>query len=144
MSEYRSGLEERFALQLDRHGVRFEYEQHKYPLTMPTRMHVCMTCSERKQIVRLSHYTPDFHIYAPDGTLRAVVEVKGRWTGKDRTISTRYMEEFPAFDYRMFFGYDNKISKKSDTRYSDWCHARNIEFAVGTVPVKWLKEFTAP
>jgi hypothetical protein len=52
-------------------------------------------------------------------------------------------EQNPDLDIRFLFMRDNKISKNSKTRYSDWCKKRGIKYAVsehGHIPDEWLAE----
>jgi len=80
-------------------------------------------------------YTPDFVL--PNGV---VVETKGRWDARDRLFATAMVTQHGTTDYRLLFGADNKLSKNSKTRYSDWCEKNGVKFAVGkTIPEEWCK-----
>ena len=39
----------------------------------------------------------------------------------------------------MLFMRDNKIHKRSDTYYSDWCMENNYDFSIGEVKEEWLE-----
>lgn len=116
---YRSWLEADVARDLERRGVGFAYESLTIIYTEPAKV--------RK-------YTPDFPL-----DNKVIVEVKGRWTAQDRRKMGEVIEQNPDLDIRLLFAKDNPISKKSRTRYSDWCTKRNIQFAIGTtVPEAWV------
>ena len=65
---WRSGLEESLASDLHSKGVSFEYEEHRLPYKVPS---------------RIAHYTPDFYITTKSGKV-IVVESKGRFVTADR------------------------------------------------------------
>jgi len=53
------------------------------------------------------------------------------------------IEQNPDKDIRLLFMRNNKISKVSNTKYSDWCDKRSIKYHVseqGNVPREWLDE----
>ena len=53
------------------------------------------------------------------------------------------VEQNPHLDIRILLMRDNKISKQSKTRYSDWLEKRNIKYAIseyGIIPEEWLAE----
>jgi hypothetical protein len=119
----RSGFEKRVAIHLDECKVTYEYENERIAYTVP----------ESK------------HVYIPDFTLAngIRVEVKGNFDAKSRQKMAFVTEQNPDLDIRMLFMSDNKISKSSKTRYSDWCEKRGLEYHVspsGTIPTEWLVE----
>jgi len=118
---YRSWLEADVAQDLDEQGVPFEYETEKVIWHEPA---------------KTRSYTPDIKL--PNDI---IVEVKGRWTAHDRRKMGFVLEQNPDKDIRMLFAVNNKLSRESKTRYSDWCERRGIKYAVGTkVPIEWIKE----
>lgn len=102
-------------------------------------------------------YTPDFIIrprVLVKGTSRRskkstgisddevlIIETKGLFTAANRTTMKLVAEYHPDLDIRMVFMRDNKIHKKSDMRYSDWCKRHGIPYAIGDIPEEWLKEY---
>ena len=53
------------------------------------------------------------------------------------------IEQNPKLDIRMLFERDHKISKRSKTRYTEWCEKRGIVCAVGReIPKEWINETT--
>lgn len=83
-------------------------------------------------------YTPDFLL--PNGIY---VEAKGNFDRNSRSKMALVIEQHPDKDIRMLFMRNNYISKKSKTKYSDWCEIRNIKYhvsAMGNIPEEWLLE----
>lgn len=118
---YRSWLEADVAEQLRKSQAEIRYEEENLFYSIPATPH---------------RYIPDFIL--PNGI---VVEVKGRWTSHDRRKMGYVIEQNPDRDIRMLFAADNKISRTSRTRYSDWCEKRDIKYAIGrAVPAEWLEE----
>lgn len=84
------------------------------------------------------NYIPDFIL--PNGI---VIEFKGKL---DRTVREKMalvFEQNPDLDIRLVFMRNNKISKTSKTRYSDWCDKRGIKYHVseeGKIPDEWITE----
>lgn len=104
-------------------GVEYKYESRRVRYLVPESKH---------------YYTPDIEL--PNGIL---VEVKGKFDPDARQKMALVLEQNPDLDIRMLFMVDNKISKQSKTRYSDWCAKRGIKFAVsksGHIPEAWLME----
>lgn len=119
---YRSWLEADIANALEVAKEEFGYETMKIQYVVPAQVHT---------------YTPDFVLKKG----RLVVEAKGRWKADDRKKIGLIMEQNPDLDLRMLFSLDNKISRNSKTRYSDWCKKRGIKYAIGNaVPDAWLEE----
>jgi hypothetical protein len=118
---YKSWLEAGVANALKALKKKFQYEEVKLQYVVPAQVHT---------------YTPDFKL---DNDI--IVETKGRWKAEDRKKMGLIYEQHPELDIRMLFATDNKISKNSKTRYSDWCEKRGIKYAIGTeVPKEWLDE----
>ena len=132
---YRSGFEAQVAAQLKRKGVRFHYELTKYPVLVPVHGHACTKCTSTA-IARRTTYLPDFTLL--DAGI--LLEAKGKFTGRNRSMLVAFRQQHPGLGFRILFQRDNKLSKISKTRYTDWCKANGIACAVGTSPPKeWLK-----
>ncbi len=133
---HRSGFEARLRERLDAEGVQYVYEAEAFPLVMEVPGARCFDC-DSKQIVKPSRYTPDF--FFADW----IVEAKGKFTAKDRKRVMALLNTFAVDHQRRKFGMlfmrDNKISKSSTTRYSDWCKKMGIEFSIGWFKQEWLK-----
>ena len=112
---YRSGWENQVAQMLESQGIDFEYESIEFEYEVP---HV---------------YVPDFIL--PNGI---IIEAKGRFTQYDRRKMLIVIEEYPEYDIRMLFQADKRISKKSRTKYSEWCQRYGIKYAIGEIPREWL------
>lgn len=121
--KYKSGFEKKGAAYLEEHNVPFEYETLKIPYLVP----------EKKRT-----YNPDFTL--PNGI---ILEYKGKLDRLVREKMALVIEQNPHLDIRFLFMRDNKISKTSKTRYSDWCIKRGIKYAVseeGHIPDAWMEE----
>ena len=117
----RSGFEKRVATHLDAKDIPYTYETERIEYTIPETKH---------------KYVPDFTLA---NGIR--IEVKGNFDAKARQKMAYVIEQNPDIDIRMVFMSDNKISKSSKTRYSDWCTKRGLAFVVspdGTLPEEWL------
>lgn len=119
----RSDFEKRVATYLDKEAVGYTYEEDKITYTVPESKHT---------------YNPDFRL--ANGIF---IEVKGNFDAKSRQKMALVIEQNPDKDIRMIFMSDNKISKSSKTRYSDWCIKRGVDFCIdssGKLPEHWLVE----
>lgn len=123
---FRSGLEEHVADQLDQLGVSFEYESMVIKYTRPEKIH---------------RYTPDFIILSNN----IIVETKGRFLTKDRQKHLLIKKQNPDLDIRFVFSNPNqRISKTSKTTYAKWCDSKGFLYAKQTIPTTWLKEKARP
>lgn len=123
----RSGYEKKVAAYLKEKGVPFEYESLKIPFLVPPKKRT---------------YNPDFML--PNGI---IVESKGNLDRQAREKMALVVEQNPHLDIRFLFMRDNKITKQSKTKYSDWCTKRGIKYAVsesGRIPDEWLLEALMP
>lgn len=112
--KYRSDLERKVASQLK----DAEYETLKIPYVV------------------VHKYVPDFIL--PNGI---ILEVKGRFVGKDRAKHLQIRKQQPDLDIRFVFGRDQTLNKKSNTYYSEWCDKHGFLYSTnGVVPKAWLKE----
>ena len=132
----RSKLEERTKEQLDKHGITYDYEGYTIPFRTPVRGGICEDCAGRS-VHQQRRYLPDFTI-RPSGI---VVEVKGYLPSPQRSKILGIRKWNPDLDFRMVFGSDNKISKGSSTRYSDWCEQNGIPYCIRIIPDNWLEDF---
>lgn len=120
---FKSGAEEKFATYLREKKVFFYYEPIKY----------------NYNVVEVRTYTPDFHV--PDKDI--FFEVKGFFSPADRKKMLLVKESNPNLDVRMIFQQDNRISKRSKTRYSEWCDKHGLKYHVGlNLPKEWMDEIS--
>ena len=121
-SKYRSGLEERIAKQLEDLGVEYDYETEVIRYKKPE---------------RLSRYTPDFIL--PN---KIYIEGKGQFLTADRRKHRLIREQFgDKYDIRFVFSNPNqRIGKKSKTRYRDWCERYGFKWAHLEIPKEWIEE----
>lgn len=131
---FRSGLEEKVAVQLGRSGVASEFEAKWIPYDVPA---------------RTAKYLPDFCI---DRT-NIILEAKGRFGGhksdaqgaKERQKMILLKEQHPEYDIRFIFQRAAaKIYKGSKTTYAKWADDHGFSWAdKGTVPTAWIAEMRA-
>ena len=120
-SRYKSGFEVKIAKSLEQQGVVIKYEETKLKYKVPAK--------DR-------NYIPDFEL--PNGIF---VEGKGKLDRDTREKMALVIEQNPDKDIRFLFMRDNKLSRVSKTRYSDWCDKRGIKYAIseaGNVPEAWI------
>lgn len=124
--QMKSGYEKKVAAYLNQQKVPFEYETLRVPFVVPAKKRT---------------YNPDFML--PNGI---IVEAKGNLDRLAREKMALVIEQNPHLDIRLLFMRDNKITKASKTRYSDWCTKRGITYAIsedGHIPQEWLDEARA-
>jgi hypothetical protein len=111
----RSKFEKDISNVLKRNKVKFKYETLSLTYTV-----------QRK-------YKPDFIC----GDI--IIEAKGRFTGADRTKLLKIKETYPNLDIRLWFMYDNWLTNKKQSRYSDWAKKHGFLYHVGLkFPKKWF------
>tara|TARA_R100000700_G_C3072073_1_gene81755 strand:- start:122 stop:481 length:360 start_codon:yes stop_codon:yes gene_type:complete len=115
-------LEERIAKQLEDLGVEYDYETEVIRYKKPE---------------RLSRYTPDFIL--PN---KIYIEGKGQFLTSDRRKHRLIREQFgDKYDIRFVFSNPNqRIGKKSKTRYRDWCERYGFKWAHLEIPKEWIEE----
>jgi hypothetical protein len=116
-SQYRSKFEKTFARHLRSRGVKFKYE------------------SMRVGYLKEHFYKPDFIL-----SNGIIIETKGRFTAYDRAKHLLIKKQHPELDIRFVFLADNKLTKRSSTRYSDWCKRHGFKYAFKTMPAQWVEE----
>jgi hypothetical protein len=128
----RSKFEARVAKSLKDRGCKFEYETHTYNYGIEVPNAECEDCGGRA--ITDQWYTPDF--FLPNGI---VVETKGKFTAEHRRKHLAVREAHPDLDLRFCFMRDNKIHRKSQTRYSDWAENNGFKYSIGDIPDEWLE-----
>lgn len=113
-------------------GVTFEYEPFQLEYFSKVRGGECHECGGR-DVCKTRWYLPDF--YVPKNEI--IIEAKGRFDGANRTKMLDVIEYWPQYDIRMWFMYNNKLTKKSTVRYSDWCDRHGITYHVGKELPPW-------
>ena len=120
MKKFRSGFEKKVAASIISKGKTYKYEEEKLEYTVPA---------------ITKRYIPDFKV----GEM--FIEAKGKFDRTSRAKMLLVIAQHPDLDIRMLFMRDNKISKNSKTKYSDWCEKNGVTYAVseeGNVPDNWL------
>ncbi len=123
MYKFHSGLEELVAKQLDDSKIKYRFEK--------------LRIYYNKEDNQKSFYTPDFVL--ENGI---IVEAKGQFVTKDRKKHKLIREQYgKKYDIRFVFSDPNqKIGKKSNTSYGDWCNLFGFKYAKEKIPQKWLEE----
>lgn len=119
----RSGFEKKVKNSLEQQKAKYEYESEHLSYNVPASKH---------------RYTPDFTL--ANGT---IIEAKGKFDAAARKKMALVIEQNPDRDIRMLFMRNNKITKTSKTKYSDWCDKRGVQWAAsssGQVPEEWIVE----
>ncbi len=121
MMKFKSKLEEWAYKELKKRKLNIEYE------------------SERLGYVVRRSYIPDFVVTRTSGK-DTYIETKGYFRSEDRTKLCAVKESNPNADIRIVFSQDNKLTKNSKMRYSDWCKKHGFLYAVGEIPKEWFTE----
>lgn len=129
----RSGLEKKVGDDLIDRKVGFSYEANTYQWREILPRAECTSCGEKGTSFLVRSYTPDF--FLSNGV---ILEVKGRFTSKDRKIAAAMKDQHPELDIRMVFSKDNWLNRNHKNRYSDWCRSKGIKFVIGKVPEEWV------
>lgn len=115
---FRSQFEANFHRDLRERKIKAEYE--------PDRIQF---------IPKARHYTPDFYIEERD----FYVETKGYFVSADRTKHLLIKEQHPDLDIRfVFLNANNRLSKKSQTTYAQWCDRYGFKYSDRRLPEQWM------
>lgn len=115
--QYKSKLEGSMGLLLETMGVPYSYEPHRLPYT------------------KRHHYLPDFWVEK----FGFYIETKGRFLPADRKKHKLIKEQHPEVDIRFAFSNPNqRLSKKSRTRYWEWCEKNDFLWCGKKVPREWF------
>jgi predicted nuclease of restriction endonuclease-like RecB superfamily len=83
------------------------------------------------------YYTPDFVLESRDGSNKIYIETKGYFMPQDRRKMIEVKKQHPDKRIVLVFQSNNKLSKGSTTRYSDWAEKHGFEWTMQAV----LKEY---
>lgn len=76
-------------------------------------------------------YTPDWEcVLVHQGPVSFYLEAKGKFDYEERRKALAVISNNPGIDLRFVFMRDNKLNKRSQTRYTDWCKQHNIRCSV--------------
>ena len=135
MHKYRSKFEERVAKDLTNTKVKFEYESKEIIYNKRTnRKLVCLDCGSTHVLIK-AKYTPDFIL--ENGI---IIEAKGYFRSTDRSTIESVVKQYPELDIRMLFQIDGWANKSKTVKYSQWCKKRKIKYAIGKIPIEWVRE----
>jgi hypothetical protein len=131
----RSKFEARIAKELDDAGIKYQYETYSYEYEEPLRKNLarCGDC-DGTNLFRTGWYTPDF--FLENGV---IIETKGRFTAADRRKMLAVKADHPELQLVICFMRDNKIHKRSETKYSDWCEQHGYDYSIGELKKEWLR-----
>jgi len=114
---YRSGLEERVAAYLEKENIPFLYEAESWEYQL--------SCK----------YKPDFITQSG-----LVLESKGFFPPSCRRKHLALQAQQPDLEVRFIFQRNNTLSKKSKTRYGDWCDKHGFKWCVfPNIPPNWFQ-----
>ena len=133
MNNYRSGFEERVAKDLGDGNFTYECTKLQYKKRTSRKM-ACSDCGS-EHVIRYASYLTDFRL-----TNGIYIEVKGWLKPSDRTKMESVIKCHPELEIRMLFQKDGWCTKLKKQKYSDWANKHKIKWAIGKVPVAWIKE----
>ena len=117
-SRFRSGFENRVAIDLELNRVGFGYETQKVKYLKPPQD---------------STYTPDFILDSG-----VIVECKGVLKLEDRKKHLWIKEQHPTLDIRFCFQRaKNTIRKGSKTTYGEWANKHGFKWCEKRIPKSW-------
>jgi len=129
----RSKFEARIARQLTANKIEYRYEPFSLAYYVAVPNYKCLQC-DSSLIIKPRKYIPDFVI----GNM--IIEAKGIFDSAERTKARSLNIQLVEWDFRMVFMYDNWITKKHKSKYSDWCEKNGITYAIGKIPKAWFKD----
>lgn len=132
-TEVKSNLEKTIGNKLIKRGIGFEYEKESYKWSEYIPRAYCDDCGSNSDCYVDRSYTPDY--FLESGT---IIEVKGKFTAKDRKIAAAMKEQHPNLKIAMLFSKDNYLTKQHGKRYSDWCNSKGIEWSLNELKEEWL------
>ena len=122
----RSGFERKVMSNLTKSGIKYRYEPYSLTYAVPARD---------------GKYNPDLEFGDAIQGCGFLVEIKGKFTSKDRTKHLGVRKANPGVEVRFLFQRDNWLTSKHKKRYSDWCIDNGFEYFIGTsVPNEWTRE----
>ena len=117
---YRSGLEHKLSIYLDKLKQNYGYE--------------CIKIEWEDLAYRT--YTPDFIL---DNGI--IIETKGRFLAADRRKHLAIKKQHPKLDIRFVFTNSRaKLRKGAKSNYAEWCIRYGFLYYDRIIPEDWLKE----
>jgi ribulose bisphosphate carboxylase small subunit len=125
-SAHRSGLEDlidKQLRQLQDSGYKFKFTFEEDVLEYKRKRQgklECQECGHMNELFTEHTYTPDFHIFLPDGR-EFFIETKGRWESKDRTKHKEVRKQHPNVEIRFIFCDPNGRTQKGvKKKFDNW------------------------
>ena len=117
---YRSGLEHKVSVYLDKLKHKYFYEAIKIEW----------------EDLAYRTYTPDFIL-----NNGIIIETKGRFLAFDRRKHLAIKKQHPKLDIRFVFeNIRNKLRKGAKSTYGEWCIKYGFRYYDRIIPEDWLKE----
>jgi len=136
---FRSKFELNFAKDLTERKIKYKYEPLSLEYHLKTRLATCRECGSHN-CWELHHYIPDF--WLPD--YEFYIETKGKFTPPMRRKMVAVKMDNRDIDLRLVFMRDNKLDKRSPTRYSSWADKFGFRACVGDrIPEEWIERSTS-
>ena len=134
---FRSLYEENIGQWLKENKITYEYEAKKfeYHEALLKNRAKCRDCGSTN-LVSYAWYTPDFFV----GN-HLIIEAKGRFTAADRRKILAVRECIPELNEKlvMMFMRNNKLNRRANSKYTDWCDKHGVDYTVGTeLKEDWL------
>ena len=121
--QYRSGLEETLAAQIEAADLAVKYEETTLSYVWPERP---------------SRYTVDFELPGAAGK-PIYIEAKGLFDVQARHKMILVKQQHPDLDIRLVFSNANaRLYKGSPTSYAQWADRHGFPWAHKTIPEAWL------
>ena len=124
---YRNKFEKDTAKDIEKHNIKFGYEQTKIPYTVS------------------GNYLVDFEITTKSGKV-IYIETKGNGRSFDGHAKRKMIavkKQHPDLDIRIVFYNDGKCGpKRKDGTYmrqSDWAKRYGFEYSIRTIPESWYE-----
>lgn len=133
--KFKSKFEARLSEQMKKAKVRHEYETVEIEYDLDVYRGFCNDCGSDDVLTRRV-YVVDF--FLPDHGF--YIEAKGLFTPKDRAKMKQVKKDHPDLDIRIVLLQNKKLTKRSKTRYTDWCENNNFQYAVGEIPNDWFQK----
>jgi hypothetical protein len=115
-----------------------EYDVYRFLKTKQKNKYNIGYEKEKLDYILVKNYIPDFIVTFSDGR-KVYIEAKGYLRGEDRAKLLATKDRHPDKDIRIVFSKDNRLNKKSRSRYSDWAKKHGIPYSVGSIPAEWLE-----
>lgn len=133
-NNYRSNLERLTAKLLQDAGIKFKYERTKLKYVSPVVGGLCGECGATSGVGKRRTYLADFTL---SGSI--IIEAKGKLTSSERTKFLAIRKSNPDWTIIFVFGANNKLNKRKEKRYSDWCEEHGFAYGIKALPTSFIE-----